>query len=277
MAKLSIMSLLVLLTVSSARGQAPLPEIIDAIRPFVAAVTAEDDTVIVIAGDSTRYRSNGSGAFLALSESDMYIITNEHVVAIKDSLYKTIRYAENIHVSVNVKSIGAISFPAKIRKVSEELDLVALRMFFPKALKDSLQVAGMAPDLWESENTIREGETVLYSGYPLMLGRGHINFPLTRTGIISQVIPGQNEFLIDAFVQPGYSGSPVFLIRSIPNVIPKKWVVKFVGIASSYPAHIIPVLRKVQYLRIPNVGVAENPGFAEVIGVSAIKKLLEIQ
>jgi len=140
-----------------------------------------------------------------------------------------------------------------------------------------LQAAGMGPVWWESENTIREGETVLYSGYPLMLGRGHINFPLTRTGIISQVIPGQSKFLIDAFVQPGYSGSPVFLIRSIPNVMPTQWDVKFIGIASSYPAHIIPVLRKVQYLKIPNVGVAENPGFAEVIGVSAIRNLLEIE
>jgi len=35
--------------------------------------------------------------------------------------------------------------------------------------------------------------------------------------------------------------------------------------------------KKVQHIKIPNLGIRQNPGFALVVGVSAIKKLFNIK
>jgi len=275
-------SLVILLLISinsyGQLNQLPLPELIKRIKPSIIAIEARDDTILTIQNeDTTRFQSFASGVLLGFSKENVYAVTNEHVISIKDTIGNTIRYAKEIYVSINVKSFGAISFPAKIRKADEDLDLVALRIFIPRAISDSLDAISISQSLWEEEENLHEGEFVLYSGYPLMLGRGKENYPLTRWGMISQLIPGDSTFMIDAFVQPGYSGSPVFLIRSVGNTIPTKWEFKFVGITSSYPYRFMPIYRKVQYLKIQNVVTQENPGFSNVIGISAIKKLFDIK
>jgi S1-C subfamily serine protease len=258
-------------------NQLPLPEVIKRIKPYIVAIEAKDDTILTILNaDTTRFQSYGSGVFVGFSQNDIYAITNEHVIAIKDSMDKTIRYANEIKVSINVRGLGAVSFPAKIRKISEHLDLAALRVFTPTALRDSIDVMAMPPTLWEEEKNLQEGDVVLYTGYPLLLGRGQKNYPLTRWGMISQIIPGDSTFLIDAFVQPGYSGSPVFLIRSVGNNIPTQWTFRFVGLTSSYPYRFMPIYRKVQYIEIPNIVVPENPGFSIVVGISALKHLFNL-
>ena len=234
-------------------GQLPLDKVIDNIKPCIIAIEARDDTVLAIQNNDTiRYSSYGSGVIIFLDSNNVYALTNEHVVAIKNQTNnKTIRYAKNIMVSYNVKGFGAISFPAQIRKVDEDLDLVALRVFTPKELRDSLEVLGLPVKMWQEEKFLKEGEIVLYSGYPLMLGREERNYPLTRTGMISQLIPNQNTFLIDSFVQSGYSGSPVFVIRPLGNSFPTTWEFKFVGLTSGFPYQMVPVYQKVQYIQIP--------------------------
>lgn len=262
-------------------SQLPLTEVIKRIKPCIVAIEAKDDTILTIQnGDTIRYNQFGSGVLVNVNENDTYALTNEHVIAIKDSNNKTIRYAKDIKVSFNVRGFGAESFPAKIGKINEHLDLVALRIYISQDLqylRDSIDVKTIQLSLWEEENNLQEGDIVLYTGYPLALGIGEKNFPLTRWGMISQIIPGDSTFLIDAFVQPGYSGSPVFLIRSVGNYIPPRWTFKFIGLTKGYPYHMLPIYKKVQYIKIPNIAVPENPGFSFVIGVSAIRRLFNIK
>jgi S1-C subfamily serine protease len=96
-------------------GQLPLDKVIDNIKPCIVAIEARDDTVLAIQNNDTiRYSSYGSGVMIVLDSNDVYALTNEHVVAIKNQTNnKTIRYAKNIMVSYNVKGFGAISFPRK--------------------------------------------------------------------------------------------------------------------------------------------------------------------
>ena len=258
------------------RAQIPYPELIEKIKPSVVGIEAHDDTLITFPdGKSRKYQSYGSGVLIATDSINVYALTNEHVIAIKDTNEKTIRYAKDIVVSINVKDVGAFPCKGKIIKVNEELDLAALRFYFPSIIKERLMATIIDHNIWEDESNLKEGEVVLYSGYPLNLGRGKINSPLTRTGIISQLIPSSQTFLIDAFVQPGYSGSPVFLIRSKQGIIPTQWFFRFIGICKAYPYSLKPVYQKVKLAEIPDIYVSENPGFSEVIGISAVKQLFK--
>lgn len=205
------------IVLSTGYAQAPLPEIITMVKPSILAIDAYDDTILIdLSGNSIKYHSSGSGVLIETDSSGQYALTNEHVIAIKDTNDATIRYADSITVSINIEGLGSFSCNSQIRKVSEELDLAALRVFFPRKYRERFITAVISENLWLPETQLHEGETVLYSGYPLRLGRGKANTPLTRTGIISQIESGSKTFLIDAFVQPGYSGSPVFVTPGSP-------------------------------------------------------------
>ncbi|MEK0338377.1 MAG: hypothetical protein QQN41_13185, partial [Nitrosopumilus sp.] len=85
-------------------AQIPYPELIEVIKPSVVGIEAYDDTLITLPnGDFKKYQSYGSGVLIAPDSIHVYALTNEHVVAIKDTNGKTIRYAKNIIVSINVK------------------------------------------------------------------------------------------------------------------------------------------------------------------------------
>ena len=255
-------------------AQIPYPELIERIKPSIVGIEAHDDTLITLAnGKPGQFHSYGSGVLVASDSVNVFALSNEHIVAIKDSNETTIRYAREIIVSINVKGVGAFPCSGKIVRVNEALDLVAVRFYFPSAVKEKLMAAIVGTDIWEDESNLREGEAVVYSGYPLGMGRGIFNSPLTRTGIISQLIPGSQTFLVDTFVQPGYSGSPVFLIRSQQNVLPTQWFFRFIGLCKAYPYSLSHVYQKVKLAEIPDVFVSDNPGFSVVIGVSAIREL----
>lgn len=260
--------------ITSLVAQIPYPELIKAIKPTIIAIEAHDDTLITQTdGKKKKFKQYGSGVVVKTDPISTYVITNEHVIAIKDTNRKTVRYAKNIFISVNLKNGGTYSCKGEIYKIDEKLDLVALKIMIPRNMRDSLKILGINKVDWENESNLKEGEIVLYSGFPLKMGRGKINFPLTRTGIISQLIPNNQTFLIDAFVQPGYSGSPVFVLRADNKVLPVKWDFKFIGICQAYPYITSPIFKKVKSSEIPNVYFKENPGFSIVIGVSALKQL----
>lgn len=255
-------------------AQVPYTTLIKSIKPSIIAIEAHDDTLITQTdGKKKKFEQYGSGVVVKIDPTSTYAITNEHIIAIKDTNRKTIRYAKNIIISVNLKSGGTYSCKGEIYKIDENLDLVALKIRIPSNMQDSLNILSIKKDDWESESDLKEGELVLYSGFPLKMGRGKINSPLSRTGIISQLIPNNQTFLIDAFVQPGYSGSPVFVLRANVKKLPVEWSSKFIGICQAYPYSYSPIYKKVKGSIIPNVYFEENPGFSIVIGVSALKQL----
>ena len=252
-------------TVPVVFSQDALPWAVEFCKKFTGAVTAKDSTASGI------YVSQGTGAFLKHNNLGFFL-TNEHVIALKDTNNKTIRYLKDISVSLNVKSLGAINCQGNILYANETMDLAMLQVRCPSSIMDSMEVSLLSSQLWWGADSLKEGQTIIYTGYPLNLGRGHFNHPLSRTGIIAQLIPGNRTFLIDAFVQKGYSGSPVFVLEKKSLL---KTRIRFVGIASAYPGRFTPLLKKVKYSAIQNFGINENPGFAYVIGVETVFKFIE--
>ncbi|MDD5529627.1 MAG: serine protease [bacterium] len=238
--------------------QVPIPKLIKDIKPSIVGVLARD------------INQAGTGVFLSINKKT-YILTNEHVVALKDSAGKTIKYSEDIVVTFNLKIKRAFFFQAEIEKIDENSDLAALQFYRPVDMPDSLFDAVFVPsNIWKEPGDIKEGETVIYSGYPTGWGLSYQrNYPLSRIGIVSQVIPGKEDFLIDAFVQPGYSGSPVFLVRENEKDTLSKWMWYFIGIARSYP--------KIYKNVTDSIKIIENPGFANVIGTGLIKEFFKVE
>jgi hypothetical protein len=87
---------------------------------------------------------------------------------------------------------------------------------------------------WKGMSDVHEGDQLLCIGLPVSKGSGGRSYPLSRTSIVSQVVPGQGWFVMDGFVQHGNSGSPVFLLKQEGDSIPLVWTWSLVGIARSF-------------------------------------------
>jgi hypothetical protein len=107
------------------------------------------------------------------------------------------------------------------------------------------------------------------------MGVGRKNYPLSRTGIISQLVPGQNSFLIDGFIQHGHSGSPVFLIRregtSRDTIVFARYLI---GITRGYPKEYGDIVEYTQYRKNPAKATILNPGFSVVTSMDCIIPIL---
>lgn len=134
---------------------------------------------------------------------------------------------------------------------------------------NEFKVKYLQKSFWADSKEINEGDFVLYIGYPMLKELDIHNYPISRIGIISQKIEGENHFLIDGFVQHGHSGSPVFLIKEDENNIPPKWDIKLIGITTSYPSEYANVLEEVKYKETTQK-VILNPGFTVVTSMDVI-------
>jgi hypothetical protein len=138
----------------------------------------------------------------------------------------------------------------------------------PKLVWQRMQfgVTFVQPSRWRSIADLREGDPVLYSGFPLGEGIGGRSYPLSRTGMVSQVVPGERWFLIDGFVQEGHSGSPVF----VPSLDDNIWHLNLVGIARAYPGEFRKICRKVGFVPSDTLFASLNPGFTYVAPLDSL-------
>lgn len=88
--------------------------------------------------------------------------------------------------------------------------------------------------LFCSSNEINEGKPIVVIGYPLNLGAEYLNFPVITSGIVAQSgNTASDTFLIDATINPGNSGSPVF------STDQSKTGFVYVGTANAYKTNSI--------------------------------------
>jgi hypothetical protein len=101
-------------------------------------------------------------------------------------------------------------------------------------------------------------------GYPLGLGAHAIsNFPISRSGIIAQIIPNNPFFLIDGITSHGNSGSPVFTVY--------EGSYKFQGIIKGGPQDFIRAFDENRRLI---ASLPYNSGLSICISSSTIKKFI---
>ena len=147
---------------------------------------------------------SGSGFIIT---SDGYIVTNYHVI----------EYAYKGNTEVTVMLYDGTEFPATIIGVEESNDIAVLK----------IDATGLRPVIFGDSDSISVGEKVYAVGNPL----GELNFSMS-TGYVSgldreiNTEEGEsvNMFQIDAPVNPGNSGGPVYnAIGEVIGVVTAKY------------------------------------------------------
>lgn len=250
--------------------QAPIAELVS---------LAKRSSVPILCRDSTwaddRYNT-GTATILGQREK-IVALTCEHVVAIKDSSQKTIRYMSDIFINMNKNDGTSVTVRAVLEYADEKNDFALLYLVLESGKEkvfDDVYFKMIPPSSWLRTSDFREGETVLYMGYPLFLGIDKENNPLSRVGIVSQLVKGRTFFLIDGFVQNGHSGSPVFLIRPQGNQFNPEWRIYLIGIATSFPSEFGIVTQEMSSKKSPHSMVILNPGFTFVTSMDTIIPIL---
>jgi hypothetical protein len=245
---------------------------VEKLIPFV-----KESILPIICKDSTWNNKMVTGtAVLLTDETKLVLLTCEHVVAIKDSNNKTIRYASNIFVNMNLEDSTVIRINAMLLYADEKNDFAILAIVPPaenvmKQLNKKINAYGIRPLRWTKTKDIQEGESILYIGYPMSMGIGYSNYPISRIGIIAQLIKGKSTFLIDGFVQHGHSGSPVFVIKLKNNA----YRLELIGICAAFPDEFTDIYKKVKYEKIDDdKKVLINPGFTFVTSMDNIIPVL---
>lgn len=169
--------------------------------------------------------STGTGFLLSIQESPTasipLLITNYHVL--ENSLGGFFEFHLGEKGLPNGKSIK-VHFDKLLIAENKlgDLDLVAIPL---AAVLDSLQAKkielfyrSISPDIIPSPQQVSELaaiEEIIFIGYPSGIQDNVNKLSITRRGITATPIwndfNGKSEFLIDAGVYPGSSGSPVFL------------------------------------------------------------------
>ncbi len=185
-----------------------IPEIIEKNKNAVILI----DVVIPQENNQSKISIKGTGFIIS---PDGKFITNAHV-------YKQVQQNEMEFLGVSAPGKtdekGATyydRFKIKLLKMDEENDLALLQIVSDK--KDFKTIDGID----YSEN-IREGEEIIFIGYPLAVELLTMGFGITMTtnkSIVSSVkkraIDGSfHFFLIDGHINNGSSGSPVFSVET---------------------------------------------------------------
>ncbi|WP_462250952.1 S1 family peptidase [Ferruginibacter sp.] len=243
----------------------PFSYVIEKKKPAILPILSFDNS-------NKKYKHLGTGFTVSLDSTGLclIIVTCEHVVTVKDSLTnKTIRPVEKIFANMNLIDGSIISVPLKVKFLDEKNDFALLEIKFDSSYKNyHLKINSIPLSHLDTSNNLREGETLLYIGYPMSLGVGKKSYPISRSGFISQNIEDSSKFLMDGFSQGGYSGSPVFRIKE--NATKGEWVFKNVGMLQAYPSESAIIKSKEKN----DLKVIINPGFTIVGKLNAMVKTL---
>lgn len=125
---------------------------------------------------------------------------------------------------------------------------------------------------------ITQGDEIFIIGFPMGITGIRRNYAITRSGIIArlddEIINSTFQFLIDAFIFPGSSGSPVVLKPSVFGIRGTKPVNKayLLGVAKGYiPYREVAISPQTKELRAVFV---ENSGLAGVVPMDFVKEIV---
>lgn len=225
--------------------------------------------------------NDANGAYITgtlLYPDGTTIVTNYHVLSAS---------TDPVHVYLNTADNGVERFACTFLKGDPQRDIAVFRLSFGGKNRPQLSAEGFAEDnsgsvtlpytnryltagLFASPEEIRRGYRVAFLGFPLSYGmpvegrtKRVVKSPVYRTGTVaSEAFNG--EFLIDAMVSNGNSGSPVF-VRSGRG---RRYA--FVGIIKEFQRDTI----RVKMDDGKTADVPHNAGLGVVIPVGVIEVFL---
>lgn len=248
-------------------------------------------TVMIECVDKASLRSSGTGFFFSLfnqpekNQSVPVIVSNKHVVkgAVTGFITLTIATADGTpdfanHIRVTIPNFEAqwllhpdsavdlAVFPCA--KVLKELTDAGHQIFW-RSLDESLVPTE------EELRTYMPVEDVLVIGYPDGISDITNNAPVFRRGITATSpylnFLGKKEFLVDAAIFPGSSGSPVFLFNE------GTWITREATVAGGYRIKLFGIVYAVaQHSVTGEIAVVPAPTNVREIAVSAIPNNLGV-
>lgn len=228
--------------------------------------------------------SSGTGFFYNIREDKKeefypFLVTNYHVIKNARNIY-TQFMGSNENGHPNKEKIIKVALNLDMFIIDEENDLAIIPIgIILNSLKEqnkNVFFIGIEKEILlgkEDLNKLSAIEKITFIGYPKGIFDEINNVPIVRQGITATPIwnnfQNKNEFLIDASVYPGSSGSPVFIFNegsySIENGIALGSRLFFVGVLSrSYE------FANNQFM---NLGVVIKSNILEDFILAAYKKL----
>ncbi|HXH51144.1 MAG TPA: trypsin-like peptidase domain-containing protein [Terriglobia bacterium] len=240
---------------------------------------------------------------------EIYVVTNRHVIEdhVRDQLSERINWQPSrfrgecasaqtdpttIMVRINPVSSSAEGrqFPLPVNKwffhPNERTDIAAIRLnaqflkeqglmdvFFPNdvlaADKQKLKTIGVSA-----------GDGVFVLGFPMNLAGIQRNYVIVRQGCIARItdmLQGVSpDFLLDTFIFPGNSGSPVILRPELTSITgtPAQANAYLIGIVSEYQTYTDLAISA--QTRRPRITFEENSGLAVVLPVDFINEAIRL-
>ncbi len=223
----------------SVDAQDNLPNFIEKLKRTAVLILATEQKIVI-----------GTGLLTTDEKKQVLVVTNAHIAKI----------GKPIFVRVNTLN-KVMDYFAEVYKINEGWDIAVLvlkkitpdQQWVSTDLIIPLEMFGLSSD-------VIEGKEIVYIGYPLGLGVEEKNYPVSRQGMIAQVVRNRATFLIDGFASHGNSGSPVFARKDG----------KLLGMIASFePDFIDSFENKKLMLRVPF-----NSGISKAVSAEAIKAVL---
>jgi V8-like Glu-specific endopeptidase len=214
----------------------------------------------------------GTG-FLLSYKGYLYVVTAKHVV---DGLYKNYK-DDDITFFLNTKEGGGqiIKMDWIVRRsnakwiFSKRYDVAIM----PFVAMNNIDYKSIPENFLVTSEDLIELQDVFYISYqPGIESPGKIT-PIVRSGSVS-IINEDGGFVLDAFVFPGNSGSPVFIK---PNIFDdekaKTESCKLIGIVGAYlPYQDVAISAQTNR---PRIVFEENTGLAIISPAQALKSIFE--
>jgi S1-C subfamily serine protease len=224
---------------------------------------------------------------------EVYLVTNKHVV-----LDHIAAAAGPLSVRFNSQSPGSAreydiplndehGKPTWHAHADADVDLAVIRIN-----ANFLKEQGARFDFFTSNGNLltrekakeiglSEGDGIFVLGFPMGLVGGIQDYVIVRQGAIARIrdrldSPTVKTFLIDSFIFPGSSGSPVVLKPEASSIVGTKPAIHqayLVGVVQAYVSYIDTAYSK--QTKRPRVTFEENSGLATVVPADYIQETIE--
>jgi hypothetical protein len=212
----------------------------------------------------------------------VFLITNKHVFQGEKLVFLRFntRGPESKRFSLPLEENGKRKWYAH---TNEKVDLSVMPINIRLLTEENIQFDFIPEEVMAFRSIIKElditqGDEIFVLGFPMGITGKEKNYAIARSGIIArlddEIINHDFQFLIDASVFPGNSGSPVILKPTIVSLEGTKPVNKayLLGVAKGYIPYrefaISPQTGE------PRVMFVENSGLAGVIPMDFVKEII---
>ncbi len=170
----------------------------------------------------------GTGFLYGSPNKPIYLVTNKHVLEDIHEKYEeiVIRFNDETSSTDFHVNIGTEEQPEYFNHPDGNIDISIISLSYIIELNEAKFNSGLKIGAFEAQNSaytieemkdnsVAEGDFIYVIGFPMGMDSVNKKSPIVRTGCIARISDlynqESNQFLLDTFVFPGNSGSPIIL------------------------------------------------------------------